>query len=58
MKVYFASNFVLMRYIEQEKKFRKEITKRYGECNRLFSYFFQKEIKKVVQLAKEEHNLK
>lgn len=50
MRVYAASNFVLMRYIEKEQKFRKHIIDLYGYCGRLYSYFFQKEIQKVLKL--------
>lgn len=50
MKVFAASNFVLMRYIHKEEKFRQHIIDLYGYCGRLYSYFFQKEIQKILQL--------
>lgn len=50
MKVFAASNFVLLRYINKEQQFRQHIIDLYGCCGRLYSYFFQKEIQKVLQL--------
>lgn len=50
MKCFAASNFVLMRYIHKERQFRQHIIDLYGYCGRLYSYFFQKEIQKILQL--------
>lgn len=55
MKVFAASNFVLMRYIKKERKFRQHIIDLYGYCGRLYSYFFQKEIKKILQMMEETY---
>lgn len=57
MKVYLASNFVLMRYMNLEFRFRKHLQDKYGYCARLFSFFFTAEIVKVVTIMKDEHNL-
>jgi hypothetical protein len=58
LKVYAASNFILLRYPEKEKKFREEIIKQYGYCGRLYSYFFRKENKKVYELMDQEKQKK
>lgn len=55
MHVYAASNFILLRYIEKEKKFRQHIIDLYGECGRLYSWFFTKEIQKVLVLMQAEY---
>ena len=57
MKIYLASNFILMRYVKLELRFRKHLEQKYGYCGRLFSFFFTKEITKVITLLKDEHNI-
>ncbi len=54
MKIFAASNFILLRYPEKEKKFRTEVTNQYGYCGRLFSYFFRKENKRVYERMMQE----
>lgn len=54
MKIYAASNFILLRYIEKEKLFREKITEQYGYCGRLYSFFFKKENQRVYDLMDKE----
>lgn len=56
--LYGAGNFVLMSDPEKEKKFVREVTKRYGECNRLISFFFKKELDTVMEVNSYKPKLK
>ncbi len=54
MILYAAGNFVLMSSPKKEKRFLEEIKKRDGECNRLISFYFQKELKTILKVNKGE----
>ena len=47
-KMYAACNFVLMSSPKKEIQFVQEVNKRMGECNRLISFHFKKELKVVM----------
>jgi len=57
IKFYSAGNFVLMSDPEKEKKFVEEIMKRTGECNRLISFFFKKELGTILTVKEGKDSI-
>lgn len=55
--LYAAGNFVLMSDPEKEKQFVHEVKKRTGNCNRLISFFFKKELATVLSVATGEDDV-
>ena len=58
MKIYFAGNFPLMKNPDLEKKFRDRVLNVESEYRRLLSYYYEKDITNLLDIKKEERNVR
>jgi len=54
MIIYFAGNFPVMKNPELEKQFRDRLLETQSVYPRLISYYYQKDIKNLIDIKKEE----
>ena len=58
MKLYFAGNFPVMKNPELEKSFRDKVLETEDEYRRLLSFFYEKDIQTLIDIKKEERNVR